>query len=82
MGTVTDTPAVRNSAGGGISLAGTVDKRLLPWPSQIPSSLDDNRKLEQSSGDASVVYRSANFEAAAAPMPTPTLGTLIPVTLL
>lgn len=82
MGTVTDTPAVRNSPGGGISLAGTADKMLLPWPSQIASSLGDNRKVGQSSGDASVAYRSANLEAAAAPMPTPTPGTLTPAVLL
>lgn len=83
MGTVTDTPAVRNNAGGGISFAGTADNRLLPWPSQIANSRGDNRNFEQSSGDASVAYLSASFEAVAAPMPTPpTPGTLIPVMLL
>lgn len=51
MGTVTETPAVRKTTGGGNSLAGTADKRLLPWPSQIASSLCDSRNLEQSSGD-------------------------------
>lgn len=83
MGTVTDTPAVRNRAGGGISFAGTADKRLLPCPSQIAKSRGDSRNLEQSSGDARDAYRSASFEAAAAPIPTPpTPGTLIPVMLL
>lgn len=82
MGTVTDTPAFRNRTGGGIRFAGTADSRLLPWPSQAANSRGDNRNLEQSSGEASVAYRSASLETAVAPMPIPTPGTLIPVTLL
>lgn len=82
MGTVTDTPAFLNSTGGAISLAGTADNRLLPGPSQTANSRGDSGNLEQSSGDASVAYRSASFETAVAPMPIPMPGTPIPERLL